>query len=140
MRYMPLMLLLAAVGSACSRAVDTVPAPAPQPVGSYLLVSVDGSTLPYAVPADERRPAGLEITDARLVLEADGTFHQWMAYRFGSDGAVRTMEREFTGSWVKEGTVYRMTWDGAGATPARIDGDMFTYDNVGMLLTFRRQR
>jgi hypothetical protein len=140
MRYVPLVLLLAAAGAGCSRAVVTVPAAAPQPVGSFELVNVDGAALPYAVPEGQRRPAGLQITGARLVLGADGAFRQWMAYRFEGDGAVRTMEREFTGTWVKEGAAYRMTWDGAGTTPARFDGELWTYDNVGMLLTFRRQR
>jgi hypothetical protein len=138
MRYVPLALLLVVAGSACSRSVETVPAPSPPPVGGYVLVHVDGSALPYGVPAGERRPAGLEITGARLVLEVDGTFSQWMSYRFESDGAVRTMEREFAGRWVKDGAEYRMTWEGAGVTPAWVDGDLFTYQNVDMLLTFRR--
>jgi hypothetical protein len=140
MRFVPLVLLIAAAGSACSRAVEAVPAPSPKPIGGYVLVHIDGSPLPYVVPAGDRRPAGLEITGARLVLEADGAFSQWMAYRFESDGAVRTMEREFTGSWVRDGAGYRMTWEGAGATPAWVDGDLFTYENAGMLLTFRRHR
>jgi hypothetical protein len=29
---------------------------------------------------------------------------------------------------------------GAGITPAALDGDTFAYDNIGMLLAFRRKR
>jgi hypothetical protein len=143
-RTMLMVLLLAGAGvSGCAQGVQDVgPAPTalPEPVGTYVLVSVDGSVLPYAVPAGERRPAALEITGARMVLGADGTFHQWMAYRFEAEGAQRTLERDFTGGWSRDGQAYRLTWDGAGVTPALLDGDTLTYDNMGMVLLFRRQR
>jgi hypothetical protein len=143
-RSMLMVLLLASAGvSGCSRGVQdvgTVPSALPEPVGTYVLVTVDGAALPYAVPAGERRPAALEITGARMVLEADGTFRQWMAYRFEAEGAPRTLERDFTGGWSQDGGAYRLTWDGAGVTPARLDGDTLTYDSMGMVLTFYRQR
>jgi hypothetical protein len=143
MRYVLMALLLVGAGaSGCSRGVQgigTAQAGLRGPVGTYVLVSVDGAALPYAVPAGENRPAALEITGARLVLEADGTFRQWMVYRFEAEGAARTLDREFTGGWVREGGSFLLTWDGAGVTPARLDGDVLTYDNVGMQLTFRRQ-
>jgi hypothetical protein len=50
------------------------------------------------------------------------------------------MEREFTGTWEREASGYRLVWAGAGATPAWLEGDALTYDNVGMLLRFTRQR
>jgi hypothetical protein len=143
MRCTLMVVLLVGAGvSGCARGgqgIGTVPVAAPEPVGTYILVSVDGTSLPYAVPAGEGRPPALEITGARLVLEADGTFRQWMSYRFEAEGAARTLERDFTGGWASEGGAYRLTWDGAGVTPAQLEGDMLTYDNVGMRLTFRRQ-
>jgi hypothetical protein len=72
-------------------------------------------------------------------LEADGTFRSTMAYRIERDGSIQALEREFTGTWVREGPGYRLDWNGAGQTPATLEGDTFTYYNVGMLLAFRRQ-
>jgi hypothetical protein len=119
---------------------------APQPTGAWELIRVDGHALPYA-PTDRDRPADapaapkIEILGARLILEADGTFRQHMSYRIERDGEQRGgLERDFTGTWQPDGAAYLLTWDGAGRTPARLEGELFTYDNVGMLLTFRRAR
>jgi hypothetical protein len=113
-----------------------------EPVGTYRLVSIDGHPVPYA-PVDPHGPAhaspGPEIVTGTIVLGADGTFRSTMAYRIERDGSIRAMEREFTGTWVREGPGYRLDWDGAGQTPATLEGDTFTYDNVGMLLAYRRQ-
>jgi hypothetical protein len=123
-------------------------APAPAiatPTGAWELVQVDGHVLPHA-PVDRDRPADapaapvVEILAAHLVLEADGTFRQHMSYRMHRDGGPRDVERDFTGTWHADGAAYVLVWDGAGRTPARLEGDRFEYDNVGMLLTFRRAR
>jgi hypothetical protein len=153
MRY-PHFLLTAAcalVVASCAARTEVpaaAPAPAvamPQPTGAWALVQVDGHVLPYA-PVDRDRPADapaaprVEIVAAQLVLDADGTFRQHMSYRVERNGEEREFERDFTGTWEVDGTAYLLTWDGAGRTPARLEGELFTYDNVGMLLTFRRAR
>jgi hypothetical protein len=116
--------------------------PDPGPAGTYQLFTIDGHALPHA-PVDRDgsgdAAAGLEVVSATLVLDAGGTFHQTMAYRIERDGVVRSFERDFTGTWVRDGSGFLMTWDGAGRTPATLEGDSFVYDNVGMMLVFRRE-
>jgi len=113
------------------------------PAGTYQLATVDGDSLP-ARPVDRDRPPEAppapEIVSATLVMESGGTFRQTMKYRITRGDTVREMERQFTGTWERDATGYRLMWTGAGATPARLEGDAFTYDNMGMLLRFTRQR
>jgi hypothetical protein len=135
----------ASLGS--GRALVTAPEsgaspPALGPVGTYQLFTIDGHVLPHApVDRDGGGPAAArpEVVSATLVLDAGGTFHQTMAYRIERGGVVRSVERDFTGTWVREGSGFLMTWHGAGRTPATLEGDTFVYDNVGMVLAFRRQ-
>jgi hypothetical protein len=144
-------LAAAASLTACGASLGSGPAPGPgpspitpdlRPAGTYQLFTIDGHALPHA-PVDRdgggHAAAGLEVVSATLVLDAGGTFHQTMAYRIDRDGVVRSFERDFKGTWVSDGPGFVMTWDGAGRTPATLEGDTFAYDNVGMRLVFRRQ-
>lgn len=127
--------LVAAVSlTACGASLGSGPAswPGPSPLtpdlgpaGTYQLFTIDGHALSHA-PVDRdgngHAAAGLEVVSATPVLDAGGTFHQTMAYRIERDGVVRSFDRDFTGSWVRDGSGFLMTWDGAGLTPASGSG------------------
>jgi hypothetical protein len=155
MRHLRILALgvFALVIAGCAGAVHSAPESAlrtsvtapPQPAGAWQLIRVDGHEIPHS-PVQRDRPADapaaprIEILSASLVLASDGSFSQKMAYRMERDGVMHAFERDFTGSWTPQDGGYVLTWEGAGRTPARLEGDEFTYDNAGMLLTFRRVR
>jgi hypothetical protein len=101
------------------------------PVGSFALVSVDGS----AVPATVRHGATLTVRSGVFVINADGTCSSKLVFSPPSGGDV---SREVKATWTRQGRTLTMKWEGAGTTTGTIEGDTFTMDNEGMVFTYRR--
>jgi hypothetical protein len=97
------------------------------------LIAVDGHALPYA-PCHEGR-TGPVVQASTRTLKAGTTFVSTGAYRVP---AVRTVTRDFSGTYTRTGAVLTLRWDGASQTTASLDGDAFTMVNEGSRFTHRR--
>jgi hypothetical protein len=138
-------LLAAAVSSSgCGhRATPPQPPPAtqsapaevakPQDIsGTYALVTINGSALPYTMTHE---PPGVRVTSGTFTFSADGTCGSKMAFVLPSGEA---MEREVRATWTRDGAKLTMVWQGAGTTLGTIAGDTFTMDNEGQLFAYRK--
>ncbi len=101
-------------------------------VGTYTLVSINGNALPYTMTHE---PPGVRVTSGTFTINADGTCSSKMVFVPPSG---QTMSREVGATWTRNGSKLTMTWQGAGMTTGAIEGDMFTMDNEGQLLAYRR--
>jgi hypothetical protein len=110
--------------------------------GTYALVTINGHPLPYA-PMDPDRPADAPpppvVTGSIFTVHADSTFQLSMSYRVTRQGAEQVFERQFHGTYVREGAAYNFTWVNAGQTPVTLRGDTLTLNNVGTLFAYVRQ-
>ena len=99
------------------------------PVGTYPLVSVDGNKVPCTVQHEGHT---MTIKSGSFIINADGTCSSKM-FLEGRDAAI-----EVKATYTREGSKLTMTWQGAGMTVGIVEGDTFTMNNEGMVLTYRK--
>jgi hypothetical protein len=140
------IVLLAACGPTLGcRGAGNVPASAPAPSsaaataaapadisGTYTLVSINGTALPYTMTHEA---PGVRVTSGTFTLRPDGTC--------SSDGTFvlpsgQAMSRAVSATWTRDGARLTMTWEGAGTTIGTLEGDTFTMDNEGQIFAYRR--
>ena len=104
---------------------------AADPVGSYVLVSVDGNKVPCRV---EHEGHAVPIQSGTFLINADGTCSSKILLA-GQNSAV-----EVKATYTQEGSKLTMQWAGAGRTVGTIEGDTFTMANEGMTLAYQKQK
>lgn len=102
------------------------------PVGSYALVSVDGSQVPCTVQHEGHT---ITIKSGSFSINADGTCSSKMAFATPSGGDA---SREVKAAYTQQGPRLTMKWQGAGTTTGTVAGDTFTMNNEGMVLAYRK--
>ena len=125
--------------AACTARTPGDEAPDPRlasAAGIYVLATIDGHALPHAPTHGGH--AAPEVSAATLELAPDGSFRMSMRYRMGSGAKERTGTRDFTGRARVADEAFRLKWDGAGETAARLRGDTLVLDNEGVLFAYRR--
>jgi len=93
------------------------------------LVSVDGNKVPCTVQHEGHT---MTIKSGSFIINADGTCSSKM-FLEGRDAAI-----EVKATYTREGSKLTMTWQGAGMTVGIVEGDTFTMNNEGMVLTYRK--
>jgi hypothetical protein len=102
------------------------------PVGSFVLVSVDGNKVPSVV---QHGGPPLTVKSGTFNINADGTCSSKVVFSPPSGGEV---SREVKATYKRQGPTLTMKWEGAGTTTGTLDGDTFTMNNEGMTFTYRR--
>jgi len=97
--------------------------------GTYTLISVNGSALPFS------HPEGVVIRSGVFTISRDGTCASRMTFSVPS-GADAT--REVSASYTRVGSKLTMTWTGAGTTTGTVEGNTFTMENEGVTFVFRK--
>lgn len=132
--------------SGCKRAESSRPAtPASSPAaaddtkppdiaGTYTLVSINGTPLPFTVTHEG---PGIRVTSGTFTIRPDGTCATLTAFVMPSGQA---QSREVSATYVRDGSRLTMQWQGAGVTNGTVDGETFTMDNEGQLFLFRKAR
>lgn len=106
----------------------------PDIAGSYTLVSINGTPLPFTVTHEG---PGIQVTSGTFTIRPDGTCATVTAFVMPSGQA---QSREVGATYTRDGSRLTMQWQGAGVTTATIDGDTFTMDNEGQLFLYRKMR
>jgi hypothetical protein len=135
------LLLLLAIGlflPACKQEASspdkqaaTAPAKSDH-VGTYSLVSINGTKLPCTPPHEGGAP---EVQAGAITLNDDGTLNTTTTFKVPS-GQVTS--REVSGTYTREGSRFTMQWTGAGKTTATLEGTTFTMNNEGMMFAYRK--
>ena len=140
----PCALTACVLLSGCKRAETPRPAtPAPSPTavdasklpdiaGSYTLVSINGTPLPFTVTHEG---PGIQVTSGTFTIRPDGTCATVTAFVMPSGQA---QSREVSATYTRDGSKLTMQWQGAGVTNGTIEGDTFTMDNEGQLFLYRK--
>jgi hypothetical protein len=100
--------------------------------GTYTLVSINGTALPFTVTHE---PPGVRVISGTFVINPDGTCSSRIAFVLPSG---ESMNREVNATWTREGHRLTMLWQGAGSNTGTLDGDTFTMDNEGQLFAYRK--
>ncbi len=83
----------------------------------------------------EHEGHAVAIKSGTFVINADGTCSSKIDFSTPSGGGSL---REVKATYTQEGTKLTMRWEGAGMTTGKVEGDTFTMNNEGMLLTYRK--
>lgn len=100
--------------------------------GTYVLVTINGAALPYTMTHE---PPGVRVTSGSFTFRADGSCSSKMSFVLPS-GEAR--DRVVSATWTRDGSKLTMVWQGAGTTLGTIAGDIFTMDNEGQVLAYRK--
>ncbi len=99
------------------------------PVGTYILVTVDGNKVPCTVQHEGHT---MTINSGSFIINADGTCSSKM-FLAGRDTAI-----EVKASYTREDQKLTMQWQGAGMTVGTLANDTFTMNNEGMVFAYRK--
>jgi hypothetical protein len=99
------------------------------PVGTYTLVTVDGSKVPCTVQHEGHT---MTIQSGGFIINPEGTCSSKVSLA-GRDAAI-----EVKASYTREGPKLTMKWQGAGMTIGTVEGDTFTMNNEGMVFAYRK--
>ena len=100
--------------------------------GTYTLVSINGTPLPFTVTHEG---PGIQVTSGTFTIRPDGTCATVTAFVLPSGQA---QSREVSATYTRDGSRLTMQWQGAGVTNGTIEGDTFTMDNEGQLFLYRK--
>jgi len=106
----------------------------PDIAGSYTLVSINGTPLPFTVTHEG---PGIQVTSGTFTIRPDGTCATVTAFVMASGQA---QSREVNATCTRDGSRLTMQWQGAGVTNGTIEGDTFTMENEGQLFLYRKTR
>jgi len=130
-----LVLTLAALGTGCKpeAKVERQVATKVNPVGTYVLISVDGNNVPCAVMHEGRDR--LTVKSGTFNINADGTCSSKVVFTapYGADTI-----REVKATYTQEGSSLTMRWEGAGTTTGTVQSNNFTMNNEGMIFAYRK--
>jgi len=132
--------------SGCKRAETPRPAaPASSPAaadaaklpdiaGTYTLVSINGTPLPFTVTHEG---PGIQVASGTFTIRPDGTCASVTAFVLPSGQA---QSREVSATYTRDGSKLTMQWQGAGVTIGTVEGDTFTMENEGQVFLYRKMR
>jgi len=106
----------------------------PDIAGSYMLVSINGTALPFTVTHEG---PGIQVTSGTFTIRPDGTCASVTAFVVPSGQA---QSREVSATYTRDESKLTMQWQGAGVTNGTIEGDTFTMENEGQVFLYRRTR
>lgn len=125
-----LALILSLALTGCKNASQS--AASLNPVGNYTLISVDGQKVPCRVKHDG---VDLTINSGMFTITTNGQCHSVMNFAPPNHAEVR---REVSATYTQNGAELTMRWERAGVTKGRINGNQFTMNNEGMILTYEK--
>ncbi len=99
------------------------------PIGTYVLVTVDGNKVPCTVQHEGHT---MTINSGSFIINAEGTCSSKI-FLAGRDAAI-----EVKATYTREGPKLTMQWQGAGMTIGTVEGDTFTMNNEGMVFAYRK--
>jgi hypothetical protein len=107
-------------------------------VGTWSLVSVNGSSLPYTViliaPSYK-----LEIMSATFIAASNGTYTGTVTSRETDNGQVTTTTDPDNGTWSQSGNSLTVTSSDGTVSNATISGDNIPLNEQGLVGVYHRQ-
>lgn len=100
--------------------------------GTYTLLTVNGTQVPTTVAHDG---VNLQVRSGSFSLNADGTCSTKTVF-VPPSGAETT--REASATYTRDGSKLTMRWQGAGMTTGTLASSVFTMNNEGMVLVYRK--
>jgi hypothetical protein len=107
-------------------------------VGTWSLVTVNGSPLPYTVFLVQPSYR-FEILSDVFVAAENGTYTETATTRETESGTVTTTTETFTGTWSQTNNTVTITDSDGVVSTATISGNTITLSEPGLVAVFQRQ-
>jgi hypothetical protein len=128
------LLALAAFGGGCG---DSTSGPGADLVGTYVLISINGNPLPFAISTDEGL---LEVTAGQFVFTGAGGCTGSITFRPVETQQTETLSNACT--WTRTGSQVRIMWNDGATDTATLQNNRITLvaqDPGGLVLMLERQ-
>lgn len=102
------------------------------PVGTYVLVSVDGSQVPCTLQHDRHT---LTVKSGSFIISPDGICSSRVVFSPPSGGDTT---RDVKATYTRQGSKLTMKWERVGMTTGTVEGDSYTMNNEGMIFAYRK--
>ena len=107
-------------------------------VGTWSLVTINGSPLPYTAVLIQPTYR-LEILSDVFVATSNGTFTETFTTRETENGTVTTTTETDNGTWSQTGNTVTIVYADGTTSTATISGNSITLSEPGLVLVFQRQ-
>ena len=115
---------------ACAHQKDSVNF---SPIGSFVLVKVEGQTLPARVNHDG---TSIRVVSGQLEFTEDGGAMSETVFGPPNGGDIH---RRVTANYTQIGDELLLRWEGAGVTKGLLEDGSFTMENEGMTFTYVKE-
>jgi len=135
-RGRPLALLAALTLAAGMTACSDSTGPEPTPVGTWTLVSISGSPLPFVliqVGLDK-----LEVTAGRITINQDGTCSFSLTLRSTESGNVTTATETDVCTWTRNNNAMTFSYQDGTTASGSLSGDTLTLTTQSIIWAFER--
>jgi hypothetical protein len=129
-------LVAAFIGVAILAGCDSSTDPVAAAAGTYVLVTVEGESLPTVVQTGD---GAVEIVSGQMVLNANGACGGSLVVR--EPGTEPTMTMASTCTWTRAGSEVTVNWSDGATDVATLQGNQLTLvaeDLGGLALVFQR--
>lgn len=126
------ILLLLALTGCRNGATTTMTANAPNPVGIYSLVSVDGKSLPCVL---NHAGTTMTIQSGTFTITAEGRCVSSIKLSVTNNQAMTKVTRA---RYTQSGDELTMKWDRAGTTRGKVNDHSFTMTNENMIFAYQK--
>jgi hypothetical protein len=108
-------------------------------VGTWNLVTINGSPLPFIVAQTANPVYKLEILSDQFVASSSGAFSDAITYRETNGTTVTTTTDNAVGTWSQSGNTVTVTDDLGTVTMVTISGNTATVSGSGSTAVYLRQ-
>ena len=123
------LLLLCAPSSGRAQTADKAAA---NPAGIYLLVSVDGKTVPCTIKHEGH---DMSVHSGTFTITTNGQITSVMTFSVGDKKNLRVETRA---TYTVKNSELTMKWQNTGTTKGRIAGQTLTMTNEGMAYVYKK--
>jgi hypothetical protein len=132
-RFIALTLLVGLLlGTSARGHAQPADKPAVSPAGAYMLVSVDGKTVPCTI---NHEGTAMDVHSGSFTITTNGQCFSLMIISHGDHKNIRC---ETHATYTLKGTELTMQWQNAGWTKGSVAGRTFTMTNEDMAFVYRK--
>ncbi len=133
MRRFILVLLACAAWAACGGKDPAAVTPSGDEVGTYTLVSLNGTAVPAPAPEG---PAGMQVLSGTLTLGQGGTISVTVVFQVPGESSTRS--NTVAGSYRRSGNALTFSYSNGGANGGTLNGADLNFLNEGVTWLYRK--
>ncbi len=139
LRLIPTAIVLTAALGAAACQNDNVTSPPPTPPsGAYVLKTINGQGLPFAVPQSDGTSSGVTVIASYILLNTDSTFAEVTTSRTDVNGSHSQSTATAGGTYSVSGTGITLTATDSTVTVGSVSANSLAFTSGGFDFNYTR--